>query len=317
MKFNVRFSVIVLSLLLITSIFAASVIAQDDEDESEDLTDDTENIEITAEEDVVEGTDVISSDEVVVLEEEEVEEELPEYEEDTAEDEEVEEIEETEKKAIFGLTRVTIGEGFVMKSDESDAEFFRGMWVVKRFIERTANSEEINESDIQTEKFGYVVIGVAEEKEKFKIEMTEFSNESVQFDIKNNAGTIVGSMEIKPKRYDRITLWFGTLILNSGSYAGDWSVTAVSKTKIVKPEIKKVAAWKVFAVKQRREAKIKEKAQERMLEEEGLGEFAKEQKGKDLSKIGAEKRTAMINKAQRIEKRIEAKAAARARAGLQ
>lgn len=299
MRFN-KVIVSLLSLLLLVSFFASNVVAQDENDKL-----------IDTEESVIEGADVISSDEVVILEEDEVEEELPEIEEEIKEIEESEEVQEIERKSMFTITRVTVGEGFVMKDDESDAEFFRGTWIVKRFINKTANLEDIENQQIESKKFGFVVIGVAEEKEKFKIEMTDFSEESVTFDLKEKTGTVVGNMEIKPKRYNRITLWFGSLTLDSGEYMGVWSVTAVSKTKIVKPEIKKISAWKVFAVKQRKEAKIKEKLQERMFEREGIGEFAKEQKGKDISELEKDKRNIVIDKEERIRERIKERAKAR------
>ena len=282
-----RFSVIIVSLFLFMSMFAVNVLAQDDE------------VESSLDSDVVEAADVISSDEVEILEEEEVDEVLPEYEEV----EEPEEVKEAEKRAIFGLTRVTIGEGFVVKDDESDAEFFRGIWVVKRLIERTGNLEEAENQEIKSKKFGFVVIGVAEEKEKFRLEMTDFSEESIKFDLKDNTGAVVGSMEIKPKRYPRLTLWFGSLTLNSGSYAGTWDVTAVSKTKVIKPRIKRAGWWNIFAFRQRRETKIKEKLEEKLFEREGLGKFIRENKGRDLRKIKREKRKVVIDRKERLEKR--------------
>jgi len=307
MKFNIKLSVI-LSLLLVISFFATSVFAQENE------------VEIVSEE-VTESTDVLSSDEVEVFEEEEIGEELPETEEDIKEIEEEEGIEEIEKRAMFGITRVTIGEGFVVKDDDSDAQFFRGVWIVKKFIERTANLEDIENREIEKKDFGFVVIGIAEEKEKFRIEMAEFIEESVKFNLKDNTGNVVGNMEIKPKKYRKITLWYGDLTLNSGKYLGTWDITAVSKTKIVKPRIERPAAWNIFALRKRREAKIKEEIQQRILENEGLGEFARAIKGKDLSKLEENERIIAVNTEERIRERIEAKqrisAVAKARAGLE
>ena len=312
MKSKIKLSIVLLSLLLVISLFAISVIAQEDEIVNGD------EIEVFDEEEIIESTDMISSDEVEVLEEEDTEEKLPEVEEEINEIENSGEVQDIEKKAIFTITQVTIGEGFVMKSDKSDAELFRGIWVVKRFINKTTNLEDIENKQIESKKFGFVIIGIAEKKEKFKIEMKDFSEENVKFDLKDNAGTVVGSMEIKPKKYARITLWFGTLILNSGKYVGTWDVTAISKTKIIKPKIRKPPVWNIFAFKQRSEAAIKERVQEKIFEREGLGEFIKENREKNLEKLSESKRTAVINKKERFEKRIEARVAARARrAGLQ
>ena len=220
----------------------------------------------------------------------------------------VEEIEEAEKKAMFGITHVTIGTGFVMKSDESNAEFFRGTWIVKRLIPKTNNLEDAENAEIESKKFGFVVIGVAEEKEKFRLEMTEFTEENVKFDLKDKTGAIVGSLEIKPKKYERITLWFGTLVLDAGNHIGSWSITAATKTRIIKPEIKRPPIWNIFAFKARREAAIKEKLQEKMFKREGLAEFAKENKGKDFKEIKKEERRFRVDKEGMIRERIEERA---------
>ena len=86
----------------------------------------------------------------------------------------------------------------------------------------------------------------------------------------------------------------------------------------IKPKIRKPPVWNIFAFKQRSEAAIKERVQEKIFEREGLGEFIKENREKNLEKLSESKRTAVINKKERFEKRIEARVAARARrAGLQ
>ena len=283
---KMKFSAIIISLILLMGLFTVGFVVAEETSDSDDI---------------LEESDVMSSDELEVLEEDEVEDELPEY------DDDLEDIEESERENIFKLTHVTIGTGFVMKSDESDAQFFRGTWVVRRLIPKTENLEEIEKANIESKKFGFVVIGVAEEKEKFRIEMAEFTETNVKFDVKDKTGTIVGSLEITPKKYERITLWFGTLTLDSGSYAGSWSVTAATKTRMIKPRIRRPPRWNLFAFKQRREAEIQERAQERIFEREGLGEFARENKGKDFREITKEKRRSRVDKKGRVRERIEAR----------
>ncbi len=284
-----------LSLFLLASIFAAGIIAEEDGTLSSNV--------VSVE---VDGGEVIASDEVEILAEDELEEALPEYDEDIDELEEVKEAEEMEKEAIFYITRVTVGTGFIMKEDESDAEFFRGVWVVRRFSKGVSDLDNPNEGGIVSKRFGYVVVGVKDEKERFKLEMVNFSSESVMFSLLDKEGNVAGSLSIKPKRYDRITLWFGDLSINSGAYAGEWGVTAVSKTKIIKPQIVKPSKWNIFAFKKRKEAALKEKLQERLLEEEGLGDFVRENKGKlgNIRKIEAGKRIVRVERAKRIRERI-------------
>ena len=274
-------------------------------DDSEDLGDSENDLETELEN---EEDEVLISDEVEILEEGE---ELSEVEEETTELEEIEEsdeIKEIERRAIFALTRVTIGEGFVVKNDDSDAAFFRGMWIVKKFINKTANLEEIENAEIEIKKSGFIVLGLAEEKEKFRIEITESdNNESITFNIKDNTGAVVGDMKIKPKKYNRLTLWFGNLTLNSGKYIGTWKISAVAKTKIIKPEVKKPAAWRIFAFKQRKEAVIKEKIQERVFENEGLGTFIKEKRLENFGKINKSERKVEINKKEKLEEKLKEK----------
>ncbi len=231
-------------------------------------------LNILAQEDNIGEIDVIETSEIEVVGEDEIE--------DEEEIEELEEITEDEKGAIFRLSRVTTAGGFIMKDDESDAQFFRGRWIVRRFVEKADNLADVDENNIKTNRFGFVVIGVGNEKEKFKIRLKENSEEEVIFNLLNREGENAGELKLTPKKYERITLWFGTLTLNSGNYNGEWSITAVAKTKIIIPKIIRPSRWNIFAFKERREAELKERLQEKILEKEKLGEFAKRIKGKNL-----------------------------------
>ena len=129
-----KFDGLILSLILLISVFAINIVfAQEDDSTIED----------------VEEEDILDSDEVEV--EEEIEDETVEELEDV---DEPEEVEEAEKRAVFWLTHVTIGTGFVMSENEENAEFFRGTWVVKRLIEKTEESEDAEKKEIKTHKFG-------------------------------------------------------------------------------------------------------------------------------------------------------------------
>jgi hypothetical protein len=256
---------------------------------------------VDTDEDVIEEVDVIGSGEIEITNETEVSSELGEEFEEV--EEEFEEIE--EEGGIIGITYVTHAEGFVIKDDESNAEFFRGFMVVKKFIEKTEEIEDVEKKEIKSKNVGNIVLGVANTKEKFKIKMKEFNESFVNFDLTDEAGNIVGSAELKPRRYERVTLWFGNLKINSGMYAGDWSINSVAKTKVIKPKIEKPAFWNPFAFGRRKEAAIEEKVEERMFEREGMEEFVQKYKGKNVEEINAEERRFILNKERKFEGKVK------------
>jgi len=211
----------------------------------------------------------------------------------------------SEIKAFFRLTRVTTGLGFVIKDDKSDAQFFRGTWIVRKSVEKPKNTESINNTNIKTRRFGFVTIGVREEKETFRMSVENATEEKIIFKLLNKEGNIAGNLELTPKRYKRITLWFGTLTINSGNYTGEWSVTASARTKIIKSKIERPSRWNIFAFGERRKAALEDKIQERMFEKEGMKKFGESIRGKRLSEISKDKRIAVINRAnKRINKEI-------------
>ncbi len=293
--------------LLIGLLSMNIVLSQENTDDSSDTSDSvsdasgdssSDSAESSAAEESEEGVeDEIGSGEVEIIEEDEVSQEI----EDAEEASEITKTTEEEKKAIFRLTKVTTGRGFVMKDDESDAQFFRGTWIVRRIIEKPLIPEDLAEikgNAIKSKRFGFIVIGTGKEKEKFGIRIKNFSEDKVLFDLIDKNGNLAGSMEITPKRYEKITLWFGNINLDSGNYAGKWLVTAVSKTIILKPRIERPPIWNIFAFKQRREAALKEKLQEKLFEREGLGAFVKAHKKelRDLKNLSKEKRKIQIER---------------------
>lgn len=292
-----KFIAVILSLLLLAGVFVSHIVtAQADAEVTESISG-----EAISEESVAEEIDVISSNEIEVIDEEQLTGELPEYKEDV---EIPQEIQEAEKKATFGITHVTIGTGFVITSDESNAEFFRGIWAVKRLLHANTSKEAEN-AEIESKRFGFVAIGVGDKKERFKLEAKDFSEESISFDLKDKTGNVAGTLLLKPKKYERLTLWFGELILDSGNYVGTWSVTAIAMTKIIRPKIARPVIWNIFAGGQRKKAVISEKIQERLFEKEGMGKFIKEKAAKNLIKVKKAERTFIVKKAEIVKKRIE------------
>ena len=210
-----------------------------------------------------------------------------------------------EKNAFFRLTKVTTGIGFIIKEDKSDAQFFRGTWIVRKSAEKPKNAKDINSSKITTRRFGFVIVGIGDGKERFRIRVENATEEKIVFRLSDRNDTNIGSLELMPKIYNEITLWFGTLTLNSGNYIGNWSITASARTKIIKPLIRRPSRWNIFAFGERRKAALEEKIQERMFEREGMKKFAEEIRGKKLADISKDKRMDILDRASRIrEKRV-------------
>ena len=271
-------------LMLMFSIFAVS--AQEDSSEVDEFIEDS--------------VDVLGSDEVEVYEEGEDSIELEEFEEVS----EYEEVEEG-KQEISSLTRVTVGKGFVLSSDESRGEFFQGVWAVKNFIAENEEGEDIENLVIKRKEFGFVKIGIGKDKEKYRLRKQIFDEEGLAFDLISKDGEVAGSLVISPQRYETFTLWRGELKIDSGNYADAWDVTTIARTKVIKPKIDKPAAWNIFARGQRKKAKIREKVQERLFEKEGMGDFIRENKGRDFSRIDLKDRKFLISQKERVQKRVE------------
>lgn len=264
-KINIFFVI----LFLIVSLFAVSVIAQSN--------DSVNSISVNSEDT---GLNINSEDVFNTLESGEIDivtkdnKEVIDNVTSEVLDEIEKEIEVGNGNSIFGMSQVTIGEGFILNDDESNAEFFKAIWVLKKFVKDVPDTENVSEVKIGQKDIGYVIIGRGDSKERFKVEFKnyDFNSSKIIFDLFNKDKNFVGTLEIKSKRYDRITLWFGTLILdnNSGDYVGTWKVTAVSKSKIIKSKIDRPSSWNIFAFKSRRDAKFKEHIQERLFEDEGF-----------------------------------------------
>jgi len=251
---------------------------------------------IISENNLLEETDVVSSNEVEVTEPEILSQDIGEELKDAGVLEEI--------KVQNSITHLTIAEGFIITSDKSKAELFRGLWLVKKFIESN-DLNSINESKIGKKKWGFVEISKGNKKEKFKLEIKEFSNQSLRFELKNMQGNPAGNLFIQSKEYERLTLLFGNLTINSGDYAGMWDVTAISKTKIIKPRIEKPKAWNIFAFGKKKKAEIAEKIQQKLFEDEGLKNITQEKIMQKLEALKERERTFEVNREEIIKKRIE------------
>lgn len=269
---NIKYSSIILSLVLILSVLPV-VLADDSFQESDVIGSD--NVEIV--------TDLQEAD-------------------DSMEVQELLEDDDLNEDGALHVWQVTYGRGFIVKDDESNADVFRGLWIADRMVENAAITDAAS-ANISLRRFGYIMLGAGERHEKFKLEMTSFSNESVSFNVLNSDGNTAGTLELKPKKYTWIKLWFGTLTLNEGNYAGTWSVSAIANTRIVKPKIEKPAWWNIFAGNQRKRAEIQEQIQERILQNEGLSDDAiAEVKANAGENIGEKvKTTVQIKRAERLE----------------
>ncbi len=287
-----KFTILFLSLILLASVFTI-VIAQ--ENQINKGSENQSSNEISQEDNTIEIEDQnmqdMGTNNVEVVSENQI---------GNNESDDLENLTNSEKKAFFRLTRLTTGLGFVIKTDKSDAQFFRGSWIVRKSAEKPRNAENINNTKIKIRRFGFITIGVREKKERFKIKIENATEEKIIFKLLNKKGDISGNLELTPKKYKSITLWFGTLNINSGNYIGEWSITASAKTKIIKSRIERPSKWNIFAFKERRKAILEDKIQERMFEKEGMKKFGKEIRGKRLSEISKDRRVAVINRVNKI-----------------
>ncbi|MGD9276629.1 MAG: hypothetical protein PVJ67_05635 [Candidatus Pacearchaeota archaeon] len=280
---QIKFSAIILSLVLILSILP--VVVADDESFAE--------------------SDVIGSDDVEVLDDLEAADDFEEIEEIIPE-------EEMPEDNVLRIRQVTYGRGFIVKDDESNADIFRGLWVADRIVEDSTITDAAS-AEITTKKFGYVMLGAGERHEKFRLEKSEFTDEQITFNLLDSDGNSAGTLVLKPKKYTYIKLWFGTLTLTSGNYAGTWSVSAIARTRIVKPRIVKPSRWNIFAAAQRRRAEVHEQIQERLLEKEGLSEDAIAEVRANVadSASGVAKTAVRINRAEKVRTAVAARVANR------
>lgn len=158
-----------------------------------------------------------------------------------------------------GIARLTVGDGYVIKSDSTAAEKLRGFWVSARYISvDPAKVKEIRDlykgqpakireelAKLATDKVvlkatGRIAVGLGAGTEKFKILKKEFTNTSARFyvlPITEDLGALkdatdadisakaVGELQMSATKYPHLTVWQGTLTLNSGNFAGTWTVS--------------------------------------------------------------------------------------------
>ncbi len=173
----------------------------------------------------------------------------------------------TAQQRYLGVARVTVGDGFVVKSDNTEARRITAFWVSSRYISvdpATVKSlreqykgqpaklkEEI--AKLATDKVvakatGRLHVGLGNNRENFKLMKKEFTNTSVSFYVilinenivalkdasdEEISAKAVGTLVLDGTKYPSLTVWKGTLTLNSGKNAGTWSVTASSGSKVI------------------------------------------------------------------------------------
>ncbi len=172
------------------------------------------------------------------------------------------------KQKYAGVRKVSIANGFVINEAGAAAERILGMWVSARYVSadkdvikelrRTYKNQSAKLKDeiakLKTESItavaaGKISVGTSPNAERFKIVKKEFTNTSASFYVLPIAQNIaelkdatdetissksVGTLKLDATKYPHLTLWKGTLTLNSGAYAGTWSVTAFSHLKEIK-----------------------------------------------------------------------------------
>ena len=178
-----------------------------------------------------------------------------------------------EKQKYAGVRRVSIANGFIINEANTAAERILGMWVSARYI--TADKDIVKElkktyknqsaklreelAKLKTESVvavaaGKISVGASPNAERFKIVKKEFTNTSASFyvlpiaqnlsELKDATDETIssksaGTLKLDATKYPHLTIWKGSLTLNSGVYAGTWSVTAFSHLKEAKSNVLK------------------------------------------------------------------------------
>lgn len=179
----------------------------------------------------------------------------------------------TAKQRYAGVRRVSIANGFIVNEANTAAERILGMWVSAKYISadkdvvknltktyknQTAKLREelakLKTENVVAVAAGKISVGASPNAERFKIAKKEFTNTSLSFYVlplaqnfselkdatdETISSKSIGTLKLDATKYPHLTLWKGTLTLNSGAYAGTWSVTAFSHLKEAKSNVLK------------------------------------------------------------------------------
>ncbi len=171
------------------------------------------------------------------------------------------------KQRYIGLARVTLGNGFIVKSDNTEAKRISAFWISSRYIsidpiilkqlreqykgqpaKLKQEIEKLATDKVVVKATGRLRVGFGRNTEIFKLLKKEFNNESVSFyvlPINENLAVLkdasdadisiktIGTLTIDGTNYPTLTVWKGTLVSNSGRYSGTWDVTASSHSKVI------------------------------------------------------------------------------------
>ena len=188
------------------------------------------------------------------------------------------------QQRYLGVARATVGEGFVVKSDNTEAKRIAAVWVSGRYIsvepaklkslreqykgqpaKLAAEIEKLATDKVVVKAAGRLRVGFGANGQNFKLLKKEFTNTSVSFyvfPINENVAALkdsadsdisaksVGTMTLDATKYPSLVVWKGTLTLTSGNFAGTWSVTATSHSKVITHTNLRKAKAVVSAVKQ-------------------------------------------------------------------
>lgn len=232
------------------------------------------------------ATLVLAENEEIGTAEEAVSETSLDSQEVTASLNEVDEAIADTDERLIGPTKVNLGSGWGLTTDNKNAEMMRIVWATKSYksgeaqIKNKSNVIKKDNSNVSYSSFGRFFISISGHMEKFKLVKKEISDNRVSFYVLPvNKGYIgseeaknasIGTLTLNKKQYTHMVLWNGKLTLDSGNYVGDWSVSLASKTRIYAKQstpkdneepkkVEKVSFWqKLFGKK----AKVNESAGE-------------------------------------------------------
>lgn len=255
--------------LLVISTFAMAFVLADDAVTVEDSIA-IETVETTAE--VTEAVQPVATDESLAEVSTETEEIAPTTQAPEA------------QQRYLGVARATVGEGFIVKSDNTEAKRIAALWVSGRYVsvdpaklkslreqykgqpaKLAAEIARLATDKVVAKAAGRLRVGFGAKGENFKLLKKEFTNTSVSFYVlpineniaalKDSADSDIsakslGTLTLDATKYPSLVLWKGTLTLTSGNFVGTWSVTATSHSKVLTHTNLRKAKAAVSAVKQ-------------------------------------------------------------------
>lgn len=159
----------------------------------------------------------------------------------------------------FGLSKVTSAQGFA--TSDSTGYLVNALWARYSMLNISRGEldslrekyrgnpeamqsalQELSSRGIVNVSDGKLALGAGKDNQKFKLSLASSSDSSLVFNVFSISSdgkegrTQVGTLTLTAKDYAEMTLWTGSLVLNSGTNAGTYSVSLASKSGLMKSD---------------------------------------------------------------------------------